>query len=100
MNRKERRKNKIKNKDPVYNMKQSDIKNIKNQAVDVAFKLMLGIPVMVLHDKYGWGGKKRLPEFGDYVLELYDSFDKGFLTLDDIEKTIYEETGISFVNKV
>ena len=69
------------------------------ESVDVAFKLMLGLPVMVLHDKYGWGGKKRLPEFGDYVLELYDSFDKGYITLEEIEEVIRKETGISFVKK-
>lgn len=102
MNRAERRRlaRKQSQKEPVYNIKSSNLTQIKEKAsrdaVDVAFKLMIGIPTMVLHDKYGWGGKKRLPEFAEYVLDLYDSFDKGYLTLDDIEQCIYEETGISF----
>lgn len=102
MNRAERRRLERKQgkKEPVYNIKSSNLEQIKRKAtkdaVDVAFKLMLGIPVMVLHDKYGWGGKKRLPEFSDYVLDLYDGFDKGYVTLEDIEQCIYEETGIRF----
>lgn len=100
MNRAERRrlKKEQEKKEPVYNIKQSNLKQMKseatNEAVSVAFKLMIGIPTMVLHDKYGWGGKKRLPEFAEHVLDLYDSFDKGFITLDDIEKCIEDETGV------
>jgi hypothetical protein len=30
----------------------------------------------------------------DQVLELYDSFDKGLISLTDIIKTVEEETGI------
>ena len=102
MNRAERRRlqKKQSQKEPVYNISSTNLNQIKQKAtkdaVSVAFKLMLGIPTMVLHDKYGWGGKKRLPEFGEYVLDLYDSFEKGYVTLEDIEKCIYEETGISF----
>lgn len=96
MNRADRRKKGLKAK--TYTLTDEQItrmkKNAVNEAMSVAFTLMLGIPVMVLHDKYGWGGKKRLPDFMDYVLDLYDSFNKGYLTLDDIRQTIEEETGV------
>lgn len=54
---------------------------------------MLGIPVMVLHDQFGFG-RKRLEKFTDATLELYDSFEKDYITLDDLIQTIYEETSV------
>lgn len=105
MNRAERRrqkKNQVK-KEAVYHIKRSDLNYAKQEAagkaIDTAFKLMLGIPLMVLHDKYGWGGKKRLPEFMDHVLELYDSFNHGYLTLDDIDNCLQKEAGIRITEK-
>lgn len=99
MNRAERRRRGIKNKEPVLNVKASDISKIKenavNQAADTAFVMMITIPLMVLRDKYNFG-KKRLEAFSDYVLELYDSFDKGYITFDDLKKTLKEEVGVEF----
>lgn len=99
MNRAERRRRGIKNKEPVLNVKVSDISKIKenavNQAADTAFVMMITIPLMVLRDKYGFG-KKRLEVFSDYVLDLYESFDKGYITFDDLKETLKEEAGIEF----
>ena len=57
MSRQQRRKLGLKGHEPVINMKQSDIKKIKQeateQAVDAAMVLLLGIPVKVLKEKYG-----------------------------------------------
>lgn len=63
MNRTERRRAKkagipVK-KEPVVNIKAADVQKIKQdaskEAADKAFLLMLGLPVMVLHDKFGFG---------------------------------------------
>ena len=63
MNRAERRRAKkagipVK-KEPVVNIKAADVQKIKQdaskEAADKAFLLMLGLPVMVLHDKFGFG---------------------------------------------
>lgn len=104
MNRAERRrqqKSQVK-KEAVYSVKRGNLDYAKraaaDMAIDTAFKLMLGIPVMVLHDKYGFG-KKRLPEFMDHVMELYDSFNRGYLTLDDIVECLEKETGIKLIEK-
>lgn len=85
-------------------MKSSDVLTIKkdavNEAVDTAFILMLGIPVMILHDKYSLlmkkevDGKSRTERFADLCLDLYDSYNKGYLTLDDIHQYLWEEAGI------
>lgn len=68
-------------KEAVLSMKASDLERIKNEAreeaVDTAMVLLLGIPVKVLHDKYGWGTKKRLPEFAEAVLDVYSDFSEG-----------------------
>lgn len=101
MNREERRKKGITTKDPVFNLKQSEIQAIKdkafNEAIDKSFVLMLGLPMMVLHDQWGYG-KVRCERFIDQVLEIYDSFNKGYLDFDDIIKTLEEESGIRLMD--
>lgn len=97
MNRAERRRLKNKKPEPVINIKSSDIKNIKEKATsdatNIAFLLMLGLPVLVLRDKWGFG-KVRLERFIDQVLEMYEAFNEDYLTLDDIHNVLYEEVGI------
>ena len=70
---------------------------MNKEAADKAFLLMLGLPVMVLHDKFGFG-PVRCERFTDAVLELYDSFEKGYVSLEDIHLTLKEETGITIVS--
>ena len=104
MNRKQRRLAKKKGlqvaPEPVFNMKQSDIKKIKQeateQAVDTAMTLLLGIPIKVLKEKYGWGMKKRLPEFCQAMLDTYDEFSRGDLTLEEFAELMYQECGVKF----
>lgn len=104
MNRAERRRlekqGKNVSKEPVISMKVSDLERIKNEArseaVDTAMILLLGIPVKVLHDKYGWGMKKRLPEFAESLLDVYSDFSDGAMTLDEFRELIYVECGIKF----
>ena len=85
-----------------YTLRNEDVNRIKRdaarEAIDKAFVLMLGLPMIVLHDKYGWG-KKRLSDFMDHVLDQYDSFNKDFITLDDLWKTIEKETGVKLIEK-
>lgn len=109
MNRQERRKQGVKGKAKTYVLNSDQIKQLKDEAVQEAtsttFTLMVGLPVMILHDKYSLltkkevDGKCREERFADMILELYDSFDKGFLTLDDIKNTLEEETGMKFSPK-
>lgn len=105
MNRAERRRaSKKMTSEPVINVKYSDIKNMKRQAseeaANLAFLLMLAIPVMVLHDKYSLlmkkvvNGKSREERFAELCLDLYDSFEKGYVTVDDLHKCLWDEAGI------
>ena len=87
-----------KKKNKVLQMTAGQIQQLKNDiAEDTAFKaliLMLGIPLMVLRDKYGFG-QIRLTKFIKECISLYDSFDKGYLSLDDMHAAIKDETGIN-----
>ena len=108
MNRAERRRRQKQGlpivKEPVLNMKVSDIQQIWRLA-DTAFFLMLAIPVMVIHDKYPQlmrrevDGKPRAERFADLCLDLYDSFNKGYVTLDDLSQCLWEEAGIKLEKK-
>ena len=106
MNRAERRrleKSKQK-KEPIINIKAKDVQQIKEdakqQAIDRAFFLMLAIPTMVIHDNYPKlmkkfeDGKSREERFADMCLELYDCFEKGLVSLDDLKECLWEEANI------
>lgn len=107
MNRKQRRQLGIKGKEPTYTLNRDQINAIKQgatkKAVDEAFILMLGIPVMVLHDNYAKlvrireDGKNREERFMDMILDLYDSYDRDYLTLQDIIDTLHEECGLDII---
>lgn len=89
MNKAKRCKKGINGKEPVLNLKEITTK----KAVNTAFIMLLSIPLMVLRDKYGYG-KKRLEKFLNYVWELYDSFEKGYVTLDDLINVLKEEVEV------
>lgn len=105
MNRAERRRLlRESQKEPIIHIKATDIQNLKKQisenAANTVFSLMLAIPVMVLHDKYAQlmkknvDGKTREERFADMCLELYDSYQKGYVTLEDLEDCLWKEAGI------
>ena len=105
MNRAQRRKSGAP-KERVYTLTESQIEMIKNEArddaVDIAFSLMLAIPCEVLIGDGYWPktAHKRLPQFLDDVLSLYDSFNAGVLTLEDLRKDLSKYGGIEIkVNK-
>ena len=54
--------------------------------------------MMILRDRFGFG-KKRLLDFYDEFLNLYDSVNKKYLDLKDIVNTIEEETGVNVVTR-
>lgn len=99
MNRSERRRAGKKAKVVTYNLTQEQINQIKkearDEAVGVALTLMLALPLKVLKDKY-WvkTGKRRLPKFLDNVLSLYDNWNKGSLTLEELREDLWEYGGI------
>ena len=104
MNRAERRRQGIKESVKTYTLNDLQIKQIKDdavkEAIDTAFILMLGLPVMIIHDKYSQlmkkvaDGKGREERFTDLLLDLYDSVDKGYVSFEDLKDCLKEECGI------
>jgi hypothetical protein len=102
MNRAERRKNKLSAEKPkTYTLTMDQIEKIKYDAVDEAtykaFLMFLSIPVMVLHDKFGFG-KQRLGKFMDYCLIWYEAVLHDEAGLMELVKVAKDECGINTIN--
>ena len=103
MNRAERRRlqKKQNKKEPVYNISQQNLNKIKQNvtenAVDTAMVLLFSLPIKVLKKHYGWGNKKKLPEFGEFLTDAYQEFVESGRSLEEEADFIYEQTGIRFL---
>lgn len=71
-------------------------KKATDEALNQAMVILFGIPVLVLQEQYGWGGKKRLPEFAEHLADYYQRFAEGERTVDEYQKIVLEKTGIGF----
>lgn len=74
----------------------SEIKMNYEDAANKALLLTMAIPVKVLHDKYGWRRCKRLPDFADAIIEEFQNFQDGTMSLQDYELEVYKHPGIRF----
>lgn len=112
MNRSERRKHKIVEKDPVFSIKKSELEQklmisyqkgyenaLKSDAVKFVLTMLLGIPCKIMKEKHGWGNRKRLPEFAEAILEEYEKLDLKTNSIEEMQEIIYEQTGICFGNR-
>lgn len=70
-------------------------KQARDEAVNTALTLMLALPLEVLKDKY-WvkTAKRRLPKFMDNVLSLYESWDRGEITIEGLREDLWDYGGI------
>lgn len=98
MNRAERRKNKQSAQKPkTYVLTEDQITKMKmdavNEATRKAFLMFMSIPIMILHDKFGFG-KKRLSKFMDYALIWYEAIQNDEVHLMELVKVAENECGI------
>lgn len=63
------------------------------EAVDDTVRAIIAAPVMVLHDKFGFG-KRRLNVFIAELTEVLDSYEKGLVSMDDLMDALKDEAGI------
>ena len=83
-----------------YTLTQEQIEQIKKDAVaeatSVAFTLMLALPLEVLTGDGYWKKtcKRRCPKFLNDLLNLYDSWTKGVLSMNELRKDLWEIGGI------
>ena len=104
MNRAERRRLGIKKPEPVRQMRECDIAAMRQQALkegcQQALFLMLAIPVMVIHDKYGKLNRKegREERFANEVIKLYQLYEQGYVDIKDLQQCLWEEAGLRAEN--
>lgn len=69
----------------------------RNQAINTALLLTLALPSEVLKEHY-WpkSYQKKLPEFNQKVLELYDKFLNDGLDIQKLNEELWETAGIRF----
>lgn len=88
------------NKKPTYRMKPKDYMAMKKKAVtegvDNALVLLLSIPVKVLSEKYGWTETEELPDFVEHMINEYESFSNGDITLEEYQELVYQKCGVKF----
>ncbi len=65
-----------------------------NKAIDQVLKLLLAIPVMVLHDDFGFG-KVRCERFVDGFFRVYDAYVEERVTIDDLMQTLEDEADVT-----
>ena len=102
MNRAERRRSERERgkREKTYTLTQSQINQMKRdaeeEAVNTAFLLLLGLPLEVLLGDGYWkkSAKRKLPKFEEDLLSLYDSWEKGVITIEDIKQDLWEYGGI------
>lgn len=89
-------------KQKTYTLTVAQIEQMKKEAtMDAtkrAFLMMMGFPLLTLRDKFGFG-KKRLNQFMDKMLDLYEAYENDYVDLDDLNNTILEETGVTLLEK-
>lgn len=88
-------------KDTIYTLNQEQFETLKmdiaRKTVVNSFIKMFGLSLMALRDDYGFG-KKRMKAFAEKIIDLLDSFQKGYITFDDIEQAIKDETGLMIID--
>ena len=77
------------------NNKQRFVANRRDadKLIDSAYKVNMLLTMTVLHDKYGFG-TKRLERFLKEYQELLDSYEKGYISPDDLNGVLWEEVGM------
>lgn len=79
-----------------YTVTDAELKKIKDEAVDEALRMLLSIPVLVLHDKFGFG-KVRLDRFLSGVNTWIKAVHQDEDTMTEVFKTAQAEAGYEIV---
>ena len=66
---------------------------VVNEASKRAFLTMMGVSLIALRDKFGFG-PERMKRFSDKVFLEYSRVQRGLLTFEDMHNVVKEETGI------
>ena len=87
-------------KTKTYTLTQEQITDLKEtavkEAVEKAFTLMLALPLEVLITEEYWmkSAKKRMPKFIEDVLRVYRGYQNGAISIEEMEKDLWDFAGI------
>lgn len=65
-----------------------------SKLINAAGKANMILTLTVLHDKFGFGGKERLPKFIDEYGKLLEAYNTGYINVADLEAVLKVECGI------
>ena len=65
---------------------------VANKVAEEVLILTLGLPIMALRDEFGFG-RQRLERFMEKTIEIYEDYQNGLFTLQEVKDTIEAETG-------
>ena len=80
-------------KNPVRQLRESDIRRIKKEAADDAIRYATVIFLSVMRDNEGYG-VKRLKRIYEGIEYLADSISRGYVKLADLEQALKDEADI------
>jgi hypothetical protein len=80
-------------KNKVLQIRESQLRNIKKEATQEAINYSFVIFLNAMRDYEGYG-KKRLCRLYARINDLSDSVARGYCSIYDLEKVLYEEAGI------
>lgn len=70
-----------------------EINQMKLRWTKQAFKLSIHFSIMALKDQFGFG-KVRMARYLDKTMDVFDSYDREYIDMADIQYMVKEETGI------
>ena len=76
-----------KKQNPCIHLKQSDVKNLKNDATNTGIRYAMVIFLYVMREKEGFGDK-RLKRVYDEMNDVVDSINNGYINLNDLEQVL------------
>ncbi len=76
-------------------MQQRRVKNRRDadKLIHSSYTAFLLLGIMALRNKFDFGSA-RIERWIDEINDLRDSYEKGYISVQDLQKTIKEETGI------
>lgn len=77
------------------NNKQRFVANRRDadKLIESSHKVNMLLSLTVLHDKFGFG-TKRIDRFLKEYRELLDSYEKGYISADDLNRVLWDEVGM------
>lgn len=97
MGKSKTKKTKKKKKNPAVSLRRSDVRNMKKAVTEDAVDKAMVFFFTVLHDKWDFS-KEDLQKVFRQITELAEMVNQTphYVTLEQLEKTLQEEAGISF----